>query len=75
MRVAVLGAGTMGSLHAAAYAGMEDVELAGIVGRRLAPVEALAARLGVPAFTDPGAILDDDSVDAIDITLAHLPAS
>ncbi len=69
MRIGLLGAGAMGSLHAAAYAAMDDVEIAGVVGRREGRVKLLADRLGVPAHTDPRALLDDESIDALDITL------
>lgn len=33
MRVAIVGAGWAGTMHAEAYAGMEGVEIAAIVGR------------------------------------------
>src|SRR5437867_4090756 len=69
MRIAVLGAGAMGAAHAAAYAGAEDVELVAIVGRTDARVRGLAAAFGVRASTDPRAVLDDPTIDAVDITL------
>lgn len=67
MRIGILGAGWAGSTHAEAYASMPDVELAGVVGRREGKVQQLAGTLGVPAFTDPRRILDDETLDAIDI--------
>ncbi len=69
MRVAVFGAGAMGAIHAAAWAAMDDVELVGIVGRGAARVESLAARFGVPACTDAARVLDDASIDAVDLTV------
>ena len=69
MRVAVFGAGTMGSVHAHAWAGIAGVELAAVVGRSAARVEALAARCGVPAFTDAMPVLEDESIDAVDLTV------
>src|SRR5215831_13781298 len=45
----------MGAVHAAAWARIDDVEL--------------AARFAVPAFTDPVAVLDDASIDAVDLTV------
>jgi len=48
---------------------MAGVELAAIVGRNAARVDALATRCGVPAFTDPMPVLEDASVDAVDLTV------
>jgi UDP-N-acetylglucosamine 3-dehydrogenase len=67
MRIGILGAGWTGSTHAEAYLKMTDVEIAGIVGRQEAKVTQLANSLGIPGLTDPWRILDDDTVDAVDI--------
>ncbi len=70
MRIAILGAGEMGAAHALAYAGFrkkEDVEIAGVVGRRPRRARELAKRVKAPALTDPMAVLDDDAVDAVDV--------
>lgn len=67
MRVGILGAGWTGSVHAKAYSEMTNVEIAGIVGRREPRVKELAHSLGVPGLTDPWKLLDDDTVDAIDV--------
>jgi len=67
MQIGILGAGWAGSTHAEAYVTMPDVEIAGIVGRREAKVQELAGALDVPGFTDPWRILDDETVDAIDV--------
>ena len=69
MRVAVFGAGAMGAVHAAAWARIHDVDLAAVVGRRPSRARELAARFAVPAFTDPAPLLDDDSIDAVDLTV------
>jgi len=74
MRIGILGAGWTGSTHAEAYLKMTDVEIAGIVGRQEAKVTQVANSLGIPGLTDPWRILDDDTVDAVDIcypTFAH----
>src|SRR5579872_4436459 len=68
MRIGILGAGDMGRTHARMYAAMPDVEIAGIVGRSVAKVEQVAGELGVPALVDPWVILDDESIDAVDVT-------
>jgi predicted dehydrogenase len=67
MRIGILGAGWTGGVHARAYSDMADVEIAGIVGRSESRVTELARSLGVPGFTDPRRLLDDDTVDAIDV--------
>lgn len=69
MRIGLLGAGYMGSLHAAAYAAMDDVEIAGIVGRGIGRAGELGRRFDAPAHTDAQTLFDDASVDAVDITL------
>ena len=69
LRVAVLGAGFMGGTHARAYHALPDVELAGIYahsGQRAAP---LAEELGTRWTDDLRSLLDDASIDAIDVCL------
>ena len=67
MRIGILGAGWTGGAHAGAYSQMTDVKIAGIVGRREPKVKERADSLGVPGLTDPWQLLDDDTVDAIDV--------
>ncbi len=68
-RVAVLGAGFMGSTHARAYAGLPDVEIAAIHARSGERAQPLAEELG-STFTDSlDDILGDDSIAAVDICL------
>ena len=59
----------MGAVHAAAWARIDDVELAAIVGRSPSRARDLAARFDVPAFTDAAAVLDDTSIEAVDLTV------
>jgi predicted dehydrogenase len=68
MRIGILGAGEMGKMHAGVYRGMAEVEIAGIVGRDQSRTETVAEDLGIPGFVDPWRLLDDDSVQAIDVT-------
>jgi UDP-N-acetylglucosamine 3-dehydrogenase len=72
MRLAILGAGEMGTTHASAYARFrrtEHVELAGIVSRSASKARGLAKRVQAPWFTDPSKILRDESIDVIDVTV------
>jgi len=72
LRLAVLGAGEMGTTHANAYALIgrkEPVEIAGIVSRTATKARRLAKQVHAPWFTDPQKILRDESIDAIDVTV------
>jgi UDP-N-acetylglucosamine 3-dehydrogenase len=69
LRVGVLGAGFMGSTHARAYHALPGVEVAGIYahsGQRAAP---LAEELATTWTDDLRDLLDDASVEAIDVCL------
>src|SRR5262245_19516413 len=68
-KVAVLGAGFMGSTHARAYKSLPDVELGGIYAHSSKRAEPLAAELGTTWTDNFDRILSDDSIDAIDICL------
>ncbi len=68
-RIAVLGAGFMGSTHARAYAKLPDVEIAAIYARSGERAGPLAKELG-SSFTDSlNRVLGDDSITAVDICL------
>ncbi len=68
-RVAVLGAGFMGGTHARAYATRDDVEIVAIYAQSNSRAGELAAELGAEATTDLNRVLDDDSIEAVDICL------
>lgn len=68
MRIGILGAGDMGQTHARIFAGLPGVEIAGIVGRNTERASRVAGELGVPAVSDPWTLLDDETVDAVDVT-------
>jgi UDP-N-acetylglucosamine 3-dehydrogenase len=69
MRVAILGAGFMGSTHGRAFATMPGVEIAGIYGLTESRVGPLAAELKTAPTTDLHRFIDDPTVDAIDVCL------
>lgn len=69
MRVGILGAGFMGSTHARAYATVPDVEIAGIYGYSETRVQPLADELGTSWTTELNQLIEDPSIDAIDICL------
>jgi len=69
MRVAVLGVGDMGRMHAAYYGGFPGVTLAAVSGRTRERVEAAARELRTRACTDYREILEDETIAAVDICL------
>src|SRR3954447_18945639 len=67
--IAVLGAGFMGSTHARAIKSLPGVELAGIYAHSGRRAEPLADELGTSWTDDLSRIINDDTIDAIDICL------
>ncbi|WP_346428492.1 Gfo/Idh/MocA family protein [Alicyclobacillus mengziensis] len=67
LKVLVIGAGTMGSVHATAYADMTQAELVGVVDIRLSAAEAVAAKLQTKAFKSFEAALASEDIDVVDI--------
>lgn len=69
MKVAILGAGFMGTTHARAYAKIPGVSIAAVSSRHLAKAEQLANEVGARATTDDRSIIEDPSIEAISNTL------
>jgi len=69
IKVAVVGAGFAGSMHAHAYAKNPGAEVAVIVDRNEARAAALAAEIGGCVETDIEAVLRDPSIDLVDVAL------
>ena len=69
IRIGILGAGAMGATHAAAYAGMADVQVAGVFGRDAERARSVAALCRAEPVTDIAALIQDRAVDAIDVCL------
>ncbi|MCL6443294.1 MAG: Gfo/Idh/MocA family oxidoreductase, partial [Alicyclobacillus sp.] len=67
LKVAVIGAGTMGTVHSDAYVRMADAELVGIVDVRAEAGEKLARARGTQAYTSLEALLDAVDPDVIDV--------
>lgn len=65
-RVAVIGVGYLGKFHADKFAGMDNIELAGIVDSNRAYADAVAAKLGTTAYYD---YKDLGVVDAVSIAV------
>jgi len=69
VRIAILGAGSMGTAHAAAYAAMPEVSVAGVFSRDPARAAAVAAICKARPFTDARELIRDNAIDAIDVCL------
>jgi UDP-N-acetylglucosamine 3-dehydrogenase len=69
VRIAILGAGSMGTTHAAAYTTMPEVSVVGVFSRDMARAAAVAAICKAPPFTDVAALIQRADVDAIDVCL------
>lgn len=66
MRVAVAGAGAFGIKHLDALQLIDDVEIAGVVSRRVEQAREVAETYGVSLATDElRDVLKDDSIDAV----------
>jgi UDP-N-acetylglucosamine 3-dehydrogenase len=69
-KVLLIGAGTMGTVHAEAYAQMDNAELVGIVDSNKDRVNELAKKINITAFyTYNDAMEKLETVDVIDVCL------
>lgn len=72
VRVAVIGLGRFGTIHAEAAASLPGVQLAGLCSRRLASAEALADRFpGATAYDSVERMLAEANLDAVLIATPH----
>jgi predicted dehydrogenase len=73
VNVAILGAGFMGSAHAANYRALEGrVRVKTVASQTLERAERVAESVGAEATTDLDAAIRDPEVDAVDICLPTL---
>lgn len=68
-KVALVGAGTMGTVHAAAYAAMENVDFVGVVSEPPEASAKLANRYHTRAFSDCEAMLAVTRPEIVDVCL------
>lgn len=69
LRIAILGAGSMGTAHAAVYAAIPEVSVAGVFSRDPARAAAVAAICKARPSTDARELIRDNGIDAIDVCL------
>lgn len=66
MKIALAGAGAFGEMHLDALKQIDGVEVISVVGRRLEPTQAVAAKYGIPhACTELDEALDQPGLDAV----------
>lgn len=68
MRIGILGTG-FGKRHGEIFASFPDVEVAGIVGRNEQKTRDVAQALGVAGFAKPMDLINNPTIDAIDVCL------
>jgi len=66
-RVGVVGVGYLGRIHARIYAGMDNVELVGVVDSHAETAQAVAEELGCAQFSTPADLVD--KIDAVSIVV------
>ena len=69
VRVGLLGAGFMGTTHAAAYDGLENAHLVAVADAKQAAADKLAKEHGAQAFYGIEALLDGAEIDMVDVCL------
>ncbi len=70
IRIAVIGAGQIGTRHLEKYAPIPDAQVVAICDVREEQARAMAARFGVPdVYTDYREMLARDDIDAVDVCL------
>ncbi|MGE4077779.1 MAG: Gfo/Idh/MocA family protein [Reyranella sp.] len=69
IRIGILGAGTMGKMHAAAYAGVADATVVGVYSRDAERAATVAAICKAHPSTDAPRLIDHPGIDAIDVCL------
>lgn len=67
LKVGILGAGAIGTTHAASYKKIEGVDVAGISSRNAEKAQTVAKEFDTKGHTDPYKLIKDTSIDAIDV--------
>ncbi|KRE75726.1 Gfo/Idh/MocA family protein [Paenibacillus sp. Soil750] len=69
MKIAIVGCGGMGNVHALSYVNMPDVELTGVCDLDIELAQALSVKTGAPAYTTFEAMLNEADFDIVSVTL------
>jgi UDP-N-acetylglucosamine 3-dehydrogenase len=68
IRIGILGTG-FGLNHARLFSSFKEVEVVGIFGRSEVKTSQASRELGITGYTDADALINDDTVDVIDVCL------
>src|SRR5690606_24531074 len=69
LKVAIVGCGFMGRMHANVYGALGTAELAAVVDHRPEKLAAFAEQFGVPAFSTMSELFTKETIDAVDVCL------
>lgn len=69
MKVAIIGCGGMGNVHALSYVNMPDVKLVGVCDTDFKLAQELSTKTGARAFTSFEAMMEETDFDVISVTL------
>lgn len=69
LKVALIGTGTMGQEHAAAWASVKNAKVTAVCGRNREKAAQIAAPHGAEVYDDPDELLGRADIDAVDICL------
>ena len=69
MKIAIVGCGGMGNVHALSYVQMPDVTLTGVCDLDIELAEALSLKTGAPAYTSFETMLKEADFDVLSVTL------
>ena len=69
LKVGILGAGTMGSMHANCYAQLPDVEVVAIADKRTDLARKVAEPLGAQVYEEADELIEKADVDIVDVCL------
>jgi UDP-N-acetylglucosamine 3-dehydrogenase len=67
VRIGILGSGWMGSVRASCYQQIEGVKIVGIFNRNKERATTIARQCGAKAVSDASALLEDPTIDALDV--------
>ena len=69
LKVGIIGAGTMGGMHADCYSEIPDAEVVAIADSRLEVAQSVAGKHSAQAFAHGDEVMDMEGVDIVDICL------
>jgi predicted dehydrogenase len=69
LKIAIVGCGFMGRMHANVYSSLPNAELVAVADRRCGQVDDFRSAFGIPGYDSLDALLSKENIDAVDICL------